>query len=157
MACRRMRGAAVLCALAALTAGCARGTAAVPAVPELRDLNVAAVPSPDPAGFFIALHEGLFARQGLHEQGQQLADTSRAAVEQATEALPPPGLTPDIAALISPDSYPVGRAGAVRIHRAADVMRQFPGASRFNVTSMLPGIHDGRALAFPDCAARRSP
>ena len=112
MACRRMRGAAVLCALAAVTAGCASGMAAVPAVPELRDLNVAAVPSPDPAGFFIALHEGLFARQGLHEQGQQLADTNRAAVEQATEALPPPGLTPALAALISPDSYPVGRTGA---------------------------------------------
>ena len=99
-----------------------------------------AVVSPDPAGFFIALHEGLFARQGLHEQGQQFADTSRPAAEQAMEAVPPPrGLTPDTAALISPDSYPAGPAGAVRIQRAADVMRQFPGASRFNVTSMLSG------------------
>ena len=156
MACRRMRGAAVSCALAALTAGCTRGTGAVPAAPELRDLNVAVVPSPDSAGFFIVLHEGLFARQGLHGQGQQLAGTSRAAAGQATGALPaPPGLIPDIAALISPDSYPAGPAGAVRIQRAADVMRQFPGASRFNVTSMLSGIHDGHALAFPYCAARR--
>ncbi len=38
MACRRMRGAAVLCALAVLTASCARGSAAAPAAPELRDL-----------------------------------------------------------------------------------------------------------------------
>jgi ABC-type nitrate/sulfonate/bicarbonate transport system substrate-binding protein len=125
MTCRRMRGAAVLCALAALAAGCARDTAAVPAAPGLKDLNVAVVPSLDSAGFFIALHEGLFARQGL---------------ERAMEALPPPpGLTPDIAALIAPDSYPVGPAGAVRIQRVADVMRQFPGAPRFSVTSMLSG------------------
>lgn len=340
MACRRMRGAAVLCALAVLTAGCARGTAAVPAAPELGDLNVAVVPSLDSAGFFIALHEGLFARQGLHvrfipavssetvinaqalglphdevdiscgnyvsyiqaqenydrgirptttgnspvaadldifaegsvmqpgsqelvvmpgariltladlegktigvnapgnilyllvasvlsehglqvsgvhfayyplpemaqmlqagkvsaavlpepfaseaeaafgvvpltdldqgatssfpvqgcavtkqwaavnpgtlaafraafEQGQQLADTNRTAVERAMEALPPPlRLTPDIAALISPDSYPVGPVDAVRIQRVADVMQQFLGAPRFSVTSMLSG------------------
>ena len=65
MACRRMRGAAVLCALAALTAGCARARAAVPAAADLRDLTVAVVPSLDSAGFFITLHEGLFARQGL--------------------------------------------------------------------------------------------
>ena len=116
-----------------------------------------AVPSPDPAGFFIALHEGLFARQGLHGQGQQLADTSRAAVEQAMEALPPPGLAPDIAALISLDSYPAGRAGAVRIHRAAGVMRQFPGAPGSTSRRCYRGIHDGHALAFPDCAARRRP
>ena len=64
---------------------------------------MAVVPSPDSAGFFIALREGLFARQGLHGQGQQLAGTSRAAAGQAMEAPPPPGLAPDIAALISPD------------------------------------------------------
>jgi hypothetical protein len=142
VACRRMRGAAVLRALAALTAGCARARAAVP--------------SPDPAGFFIALHEGLFARQGLHEQGQQLADTSRAAAERATKAVPPPpGLTPDIAALISLDSYPAGRAGAVRIHRAAGVMRQSRGAPGSTSRRCYRGIHDGHAPAFPDWAARR--
>ncbi len=113
------------------------------------------MPSLNSAGFFIALREGLFARQTLHAQGQQLADSSRAAVGQAMEALPPPGLTPDIAVLISLDSYPAGPAVAVGIQRVADVMRQFPGASRVNVTSMLSGIHDGHALAFPDCAASR--
>ena len=55
------------------------------------------------------------------------------------EALPPPGLAPDIAALISLDSYADGRAGAVRIHRAAGEMRQFRCSPRFNVTSMLSG------------------
>ena len=131
MACRRMRGAAVSCALAALTAGCTRGTGAVPAAPELRDLNVAVVPSPDSAGFFIVLHEGLFARQGLHGQGQQLAGTSRAAAGQATGALPaPPGLIPDIAALISPDSYPAGPAlwhFLIVLRAGAPRERQFHG------------------------------
>ena len=43
MACRRMRGAAVPCAAAVLAAGCPGVTAAVPAAPELRVLNVAVV------------------------------------------------------------------------------------------------------------------
>jgi hypothetical protein len=110
VACRPMRSAAVPRALAALTAGCARARAAMPSL--------------DPAGFFIALREGLFARQGLHEQGRQPADIDRAAAGRATGTLPPqPGLAPAMAALIWLDSYP---AGAVRIHRAAGVMRQFP-------------------------------
>ena len=67
------------------------------------------MPLPDPAGFFIARCEGVFARQGLAGQGQQLADANPAAVERAVRALPPPGLAPDIAALIWLDSYPAGR------------------------------------------------
>ena len=43
MACRRMRGAAVPCAVAALATGCPGVTAAVPAAPEPRVLNVARV------------------------------------------------------------------------------------------------------------------
>ncbi|MBV9094941.1 MAG: ABC transporter substrate-binding protein [Streptosporangiaceae bacterium] len=33
---------------------------------EQRDLNVAVVPAADSAGFFVALHEGMFAAHGLH-------------------------------------------------------------------------------------------
>ena len=43
MACRRMRGVAVPWAVVALAAGCPGVTAAVPAAPELRVLNVAVV------------------------------------------------------------------------------------------------------------------
>jgi NitT/TauT family transport system substrate-binding protein len=39
---------------------------AAPAVIEQPDLNVAVVPAADSAGFFVALHEGLFAARGLH-------------------------------------------------------------------------------------------
>ena len=41
------------------------GEAAAPAI-EQPDLNVAVVPAADSAGFFVALHEGLFAARGLH-------------------------------------------------------------------------------------------
>src|ERR1700733_543222 len=41
------------------------GEAAAPAA-EQPDLNVAVVPAADSAGFFVALHEGLFAARGLH-------------------------------------------------------------------------------------------
>ena len=36
-----------------------------PPPPEKRDLTVAVVPAADSAGFFVALHEGLFTRRGL--------------------------------------------------------------------------------------------
>jgi NitT/TauT family transport system substrate-binding protein len=42
------------------------GTDAAPPVVEQQDLNVAVVPAVDSAGFFVALHQGLFAQRGLH-------------------------------------------------------------------------------------------
>jgi NitT/TauT family transport system substrate-binding protein len=42
------------------------GEDADPPVIEQPDLNVAVVPAVDSAGFFVALHEGLFAAHGLH-------------------------------------------------------------------------------------------
>src|SRR5580704_138044 len=41
------------------------GDAASPVIAE-PDLNVAVVPAVDSAGFFVALHQGLFAARGLH-------------------------------------------------------------------------------------------
>src|SRR6516164_6866868 len=42
------------------------GVDAAPSVIEQPNLNVAVVPAADSAGFFVALHEGLFAARGLH-------------------------------------------------------------------------------------------
>jgi NitT/TauT family transport system substrate-binding protein len=78
------------------------------------------------------------------EQGQQIADSNRAAVEQAMEDLPSPlGLTKQTAALLSLDEYPVssGPVGAVdkdRLERVVNVMTQFLGFPKsFNIDSML--------------------
>jgi NitT/TauT family transport system substrate-binding protein len=73
---RAISAAAVLSAVAALTVGCSSGTAATssdtavslptnfgPA--EKTVLNVGVVPAMDSAGFFVALHEGLFTKEGL--------------------------------------------------------------------------------------------
>jgi NitT/TauT family transport system substrate-binding protein len=69
MRARWARGAGLLAAAATLVfaSGCAGSdsTAATPSV-EKPDLNVAVVPALDSAGFFVALYEGLFAKQGLH-------------------------------------------------------------------------------------------
>ena len=82
----------------------------------------------------------LAAFRAAFEEGQQIADTDRSAIEQAMEALPAPlGLTPVQAAVMAVDSYPVGPVDAVRIQRVADVMRQFLGFPRFRVESMLGG------------------
>jgi NitT/TauT family transport system substrate-binding protein len=72
-----------------------------------------------------------------YEQGQQIADSSRTAVERAMEMLPPPlGVSPLVAAVMALDSYPFGPVDQVRIQRVADVMRQFLGGPRFSVAEM---------------------
>jgi NitT/TauT family transport system substrate-binding protein len=82
----------------------------------------------------------LAAFRTAFEQGQQIADTSRSAVERAMEALPKPlAITPVTAAVMALDSYPVGPVDAVRIQRVADVMRQFLGFPDFNARSMIGG------------------
>jgi NitT/TauT family transport system substrate-binding protein len=69
MTTRRMRGVALLAAAATLVlaSGCSTvGSAAAPSGVEKPDLNVAVVPALDSAGFFVALYQGLFAKEGLH-------------------------------------------------------------------------------------------
>jgi NitT/TauT family transport system substrate-binding protein len=86
-----------------------------------------------------ALHPGtLTAFRAAFEQGQEIADTDRTAVEQAMEALPKPlGLSRETAAVIALDDYPVGPVDPVRLQRVADVMRQFLGFPVFDVRSMI--------------------
>jgi NitT/TauT family transport system substrate-binding protein len=78
------------------------------------------------------------------EEGQQIADTNRAAVEQAMEQLPAPlGLSRETAALMSVDEYPVssgpvGTVDKVRLQRVVNVMQQFLGFDQnFNIDSIL--------------------
>jgi NitT/TauT family transport system substrate-binding protein len=78
------------------------------------------------------------------EEGQQIADSSRGAVEKAMEDLPSRlGLNKTTAALMSLDQYPVssGPVGAVdkiRLQRVVNVMQQFLGFDPgFNIDSML--------------------
>jgi len=83
------------------------------------------------------------------EEGEQIADTNRAAVEQAMEDLPmkpvPLGVSKETAAVMALDSYPfstgpVGSVDPVRLQRVVDVMRQFLGFDpSFNINSMLMG------------------
>jgi hypothetical protein len=130
---------------------------------EKPDLTVAVVPAVDSAGFFVALHEGLFRARGLNvkfvpavsgetviagqalEQGQEIADTDRAAVQAACAALPGPlGLPNTITAIMTLESYPfgsgpVGSVDTIRLQRVVDVMRQFIGFPPFTIESMLMG------------------
>src|SRR5271169_7082703 len=57
--------AAVVLAILFLPRFAGGGNAAPPVI-EAPDLNVAVVPAADSAGFFVALHKGLFAAHGLH-------------------------------------------------------------------------------------------
>jgi len=75
------------------------------------------------------------------EQGQEISDTNRAAVEQAFESIKGGAangqVQPGIAAVMALDTYPIG-VDQVRLQRVADVMYQFGLlANRFNVSSML--------------------
>jgi NitT/TauT family transport system substrate-binding protein len=79
------------------------------------------------------------------EEGQQIADTSRAAVETAMEDVPAPyGVSPVTAAVMAVDDYPVstgpvGSVDQVRLQRVVNVMQQFIGFPSFNIDSMLMG------------------
>jgi NitT/TauT family transport system substrate-binding protein len=88
-----------------------------------------------------ALHPStLAAFRAAFEQGQQIADTNRSAVEQAMEALPAPlGLTKVQAAVMALDSYPVGAVDVTRLQRVANAMRQFLGFPSFSVRRMTGG------------------
>jgi len=77
------------------------------------------------------------------EEGQRVADASRAAAEEAMTNMPAPfGVSAETAAVMALDSYPVstGPAGSVdkaRLQRVVDVMHQFLGFPRFDIGSML--------------------
>jgi NitT/TauT family transport system substrate-binding protein len=88
-----------------------------------------------------ALHPAtLAAFRAAFEQGQEIADTNRSAVERAMEALPAPlGVSRLTAAVMAEDNYPVGPVDTVRLQRVADVMRQFLGFPKFTVASMIGG------------------
>ncbi len=82
----------------------------------------------------------LAAFRAAFEQGQEIADANRSAVERAMAALPTPlGVSRATAAIMTLDSYPVGPVDAVRIQRVANVMRQFLGFPVFNASSMIGG------------------
>ena len=73
-------------------------------------------------------------------QGQEIADTSRGAVERAMEALSGPQngqIPPIVAAVMAVNIYPTS-IDKVRIQRVADVMYQFGLLrARFNVTPII--------------------
>ncbi len=79
------------------------------------------------------------------EEGQQIADTSRATVEAAMEDVPAPfGVSKATAAVMGLDSYPVstgpvGSVDKIRLQRVVNVMQQFIGFPSFNIDSMLMG------------------
>ena len=81
-------------------------------------------------------------------RAQSIADSDRAAVEQAFEDLPtkpvPLAVSKQIAAVMALDDYPfantVGGVDPARLQRVVDVMQQFLGFdSSFNINSMLIG------------------
>jgi NitT/TauT family transport system substrate-binding protein len=75
-------------------------------------------------------------------QGQEIADTDRAAVEQAMQQLPAPYTVPPyITAVMSLETYPLNTApdtDVSRVQRVADAMYQARMLTQpFQVTSML--------------------
>ena len=86
---------------------------------------MAVVPAAGSAGFFVALHEGLFAARGLHVKFMPAISSETVinaqAPGEAMEALPAPlGRTKVQAAVMALDAYPVGPVDAVRMQRVAD-------------------------------------
>src|ERR1700722_5532330 len=55
--------------------------------PEKTTLNIAVVPAMDSAGFFIALHDGLFAKEGLSVNYTPAVSSETAVAQQLTGQL----------------------------------------------------------------------
>jgi NitT/TauT family transport system substrate-binding protein len=76
------------------------------------------------------------------QQGQEIADTDRSAVEQAMESLKGPQngqVPPVVASVMALDDYPIS-IDPIRLQRVADVMYQFGLLkTRFNIKQMLAG------------------
>ena len=90
MPCRYFRVLVFLAVTAALglAAGCSAaggstGSAASAGPVEKPNITVAVVPTTDSTGFYIALHDGLFARQGLHVKYVPAASGERVINQQA--------------------------------------------------------------------------
>jgi ABC-type sugar transport system substrate-binding protein len=116
----RVRGTALLAMglTLVLAAGCSSGGGTAHAVGvEKPDLTVAVVPAVDSAGFFVALHEGLFRARGLNVRFVPAVSSETVIADQG----------------------PVGSVDPVRLQRVVDVMRQFIGFPPFNIGSMLMG------------------
>ena len=116
----------------------------------LVDLNQGATASFPVAGYVVTKQwaqkhpHTLAAFYKALEEGQQIADTSRTAVETAMENVPAPyGVSNSTASVMALDSYPfstgpVGSVDQVRLQRVVNVMQQFIGFSpSFSIKSML--------------------
>ena len=118
---------------------------------ELTDLDQGATES-FPVGWYVATKtwakkypRTLAAFLVALKQGQQIADDSRTAVEQAMEKLPPPyTVPPAIASVMSVETYPLSVAPDIdlpRVQRVANEMYQFHMLTQpFQVSTMLGGL-----------------
>jgi NitT/TauT family transport system substrate-binding protein len=115
---------------------------------ELADLDQGATTS-FPVGWYVVTKawakkypRTLEAFLAALQQGQEIADTDRSAVEQAMEELPAPyNVAAPIAAVMSLENYPLSIAPDIdlsRVQRVADAMFQFKMLSQpFHVSTML--------------------
>ena len=130
----------------------ASGAEQAQGVVPLADLNQGATTAFPVAGYVVTKQwaakypHTLAAFYKAIEEGQQIADTSRATVEEAMMDIPAPfGVSRQTAAVLALDSYPVshGQVGSVdkiRLERVVNVMQQFIGFPKFNIDTMLmPG------------------
>ncbi len=81
---RRLRGTALLVTAVTLVLAAGCSSSGGPGAPRVEkpDLTVAVVPALDSAGFFVALHQGLFAAQGLHVRFVPATSSETAIAEQ---------------------------------------------------------------------------
>ena len=143
----RLQSGAVSAAL--LPEPFASGAEQAHGVVPLVDLNQGATTAFPIAGYVVTKKwaarypRTLAAFYAAIEEGQQLADTSRSAVEEAMMDIPAPfGVSKQTAAVLALDSYPfspgpVGSVDKIRLERVVHVMQQFIGFPKFNIGTMI--------------------
>jgi NitT/TauT family transport system substrate-binding protein len=122
-------------AIMVLAAGCASagGNAALTATaprPEEPDITVAAIPSVDLAGLYIALDQGLFARKGLHVTVVKIPSSQAVITDQLRGQV-------DISAG-SYTAYILAQAAGARFHILAEASTLAPNTRVLVVTGNSP-------------------
>ena len=143
----KLRSGAVSAAL--LPEPFASGAEQTQGVVPLADLNQGATTSFPVAGYVVTKQwaqkypRTLAAFYQALEEGQQIADTNRADVEQVMMDIPAPfNVSKQTAAVLALDSYPVsdgpvGSVDKIRLERVVNVMQQFIKFPAFTIDSML--------------------
>ena len=112
----------------------------IPSVSSETEINRQAeqLPMANPVNISCDAYPSYIEAQENGDAGERPSRGHPGVLAADLKTLPPPlGVSPQVAAVMALDQYPLSPVDVVRLQRAADVMRQFLGGQRFDVAEMI--------------------